>query len=728
MTALLRIVLRLLYRVRVFGEVKAAGDERLLIVANHTSLIDALLLALFIPVEPLVVVSREERSNWIVRAVIASVRHLALELDEPASLKKLAKLISSEAVVALFPEGRISRTGSMMKILEVPALAAVHTNAKIVPVYLEGPERSRAGHAASPVRKRWAPRIRIHIHSPLRLCPPSGATSRVKRQAATSELRRTLQGAAAAAYPRQTLFETLLETVATEGRRTRIVEDMHGGPETYGRLVKKSLALGKLARRFSGERETVGVLLPNCNATVYVLFGLTAMGRIPAMLNYGGGAPHLEDSCITANARKIITSRRFIEAAKLEEAVKSLTRVQVLYLEDLREQWRFTDSLWVLYAGAVPRRVIAKLNPFSPAVVLFTSGSEDRPKGVALSHSAILANIWQMGAVIDFSRADKFLNALPIYHAYGFTCCTIMPILSGTRLYFYPNPLHYHLIPRIAYRHDCTCLFGTSTFLQQYGMQAQPYDFSSVRYVVSGAERLHPEVQRLWSEKFGLRILEGYGATECAPALSLNTPLAYRSETVGLFLPGIEHRIEPVEGIRNGGVLHVRGANLMLGYLRYQRPGFINPLKSVFGEGWHCTGDVVEVDREGFVRIKARIRRFAKVAGEMVSLDAAEQLAALASNQHRHAAILETNVIRGESITLFTSDPGLNRIDLSRVAKGGGFSTRAIPRRIIHLAEIPLLATGKTDYGKLAVLAPQSVASDEPRVLPNLVAISRVLS
>jgi acyl-[acyl-carrier-protein]-phospholipid O-acyltransferase/long-chain-fatty-acid--[acyl-carrier-protein] ligase len=317
-----------------------------------------------------------------------------------------------------------------------------------------------------------------------------------------------------------------------------------------------------------------------------------------------------------------------------------------------------------------------------------------------------------MAAVIDFGPNDKFLSALPLYHSYSLTACTLMPLMYGTRVFLYTTPLHYHVIPELAYSRSCSYLFGTSTFLGHYARQAHPYDFSSTRVVVSGAERLNPEVAQMWLRKFGLRIMEGYGATECAPVLSLNTPLCYKVGTVGRFLPGIEHRVVPLAGIPRGGVLHVRGPNLMTGYYLYERPAVLQPPASEVGEGWYDTGDVVEVDGDGYISIHGRVKRFAKIAGEMVSLEVVENIARQASPGHHHAATVELIAQSGESTVLFTTDSTLTRSALQKAAREHGSQELAVARRIVHVRELPLLGSGKTDYVRLGQLGAHAAPVD----------------
>jgi acyl-[acyl-carrier-protein]-phospholipid O-acyltransferase / long-chain-fatty-acid--[acyl-carrier-protein] ligase len=297
------------------------------------------------------------------------------------------------------------------------------------------------------------------------------------------------------------------------------------------------------------------------------------------------------------------------------------------------------------------------------------------------------------------------LNALPIFHSFGLTAGALLPVLTGTNLFLYPTPLHYRVIPELAYDRGCTVLFGTSTFLANYAKFAHPYDFYRLRYVIAGAEKLSEAVRNIWFEKFGIRIFEGYGATETAPVLSVNTPMAYRTASVGHLLPGIEHKLEMVPGINDGGLLHVRGPNVMSGYLRYDNPGELEPPVSSMGEGWYSTGDIVSFDTDGFMKIVGRVKRFAKVAGEMVSLEVVEKMAVLASPNLAHAASTQTDPQRGETIVLFTTDPALNRESLQVAARSGGWPEIAVPRKIKVIDTLPLLGTGKIDYVTLKTMA-----------------------
>ena len=444
------------------------------------------------------------------------------------------------------------------------------------------------------------------------------------------------------------------------------------------------------------------MLLPNVTTTICLIFGMSGMRRVPAMLNYTAGPSGMQNACVAAGVRTLLTSRKFVAEAKLAGTLDNLQNVEIVYLEDLRSRFGIWDKLWLAgFAQWLPSLATRGGKADDAAVVLFTSGSEGKPKGVVHSHRGILANIAQIRAVVDFSPSDKFMVTLPLFHAFGFTCGGIMPLVTGSKIFLYPSPLHYRIIPEVIYDRDCTVLFGTSTFLGNYARFAHPYDFYKLRYVVAGAEKLNEEVRKTWMEKFGIRILEGYGATECAPVLAVNTPMACRAGTVGPLLPGLDFKLETVPGIAEGGLLSVRGPNVMQGYYLFDNPGELKPPPA----GWYGTGDVVEIDADGFVRILGRVKRFAKIAGEMVSLETVEQIANRASSAGQHAATTQADPQRGESIVLFTTDGGLGRDALLAAARQLGSPELAVARKIVPVPALPLLGTGKTDYVALKHMA-----------------------
>lgn len=698
----LKLICRIIFRVEVNGVKNLPEQGKLLIIANHESFLDGLLLGLFLPIRATFVVHTTVLNSWLFRQILRLTPYLAVDPSSPLAMKKVIKLLEAGKPVVIFPEGRITLTGSLMKVYDGPGFVAAKTNALILPVRIDGAARSYFSRLHGHQPKKLFPKVSITILPTRHIAMPQAPTAKASRKLAGDAMRREMQNMLFSSAPINTFFDAFLDAISTYGRGTIVVEDMRQVEESYGDLLKKSLVLGRLACKITQPHENIGVLMPNITNTICLIFGMSAFARVPAMLNYTAGSAGIQNACTAASVSTIISSRAFIKTAKLEDVIAELKNVNIIYLEDLRSKFTWLDKLWLMgFALWLPRLAATKIKPNDPAVVLFTSGSEGKPKGVVHSHSSILANVAQIKSVIDFSMQDKFMMVLPLFHAFGFTCGAIMPLVAGSRLFIYPSPLHYRVIPEVIYDRGCTVLFGTSTFLGNYAKYANPYDFYKLRYVVAGAEKLNEEVRKTWSDKFGLRILEGYGATECGPVLAVNTPMANKIGSVGTLMPGLEPKLEAVPGIESGGLLSVRGANVMRGYYLFDSPGAIQTPD----DQWYNTGDIVEIDSDGFVFIKGRVKRFAKVAGEMVSLETVENIANHASPLHQHAATTQVDAQRGESIILYSTDSTLNRDQLGKSAKTLGSPELAVARKIMVVAALPLLGTGKIDYVALKNMA-----------------------
>ena len=710
---LLRSVLRLAYRVRVTGlENYEKAGKRVLVVANHTSFLDAALLAVFLPDRLTFAINSEIAKRWWMRPLLTIVDAFPLDPTNPYSLKSLIRYIEQDKRAAIFPEGRITVTGSLMKIYPGPGLVADKSGAMLLPVRIDGAQYTPFSRLRGRVRLRWFPPITLTILPPRRFEIPPEVRGRERRRVAGKLLSdlMTEMMFATSNYGR-TLFGALLDARRVHGGRHVIIEDVERVPLTYDALIVRALLVGGVIALDTRRGEAVGVMLPNAIAAVATLFGLQSQGRVAAMLNYTLGTKGLLASCEAAQIHRVYTSERFVVAAKLEHVVAKLREVTtVVYLEDLRERitpWlKLKAAVASHFVGLVYRR--RRVQPDEAAIVLFTSGSEGAPKGVVLSHANLLANREQVAARIDFGAQDVILNALPMFHSFGLTAGTLLPLLSGIRTFFYPSPLHYRIVPEMAYDVNATIMFGTNTFLAGYARFAHPYDFYSVRYVFAGAEKLKDETRRVWTDKFGVQIFEGYGATETSPGISINTPIDSKPGTVGRFLPGIDYALDPVPGVE-GGRLSVRGPNVMLGYLKHDQPGVVQPPSTDRGEGWYDTGDIVVVDAEGFITIQGRAKRFAKIGGEMVSLTAVEELATRAWPETQHACVSVPDAQKGEQLVLVTTRANAERAELSTRARADGISELQVPKRFMSVAAIPLLGSGKTDYPAVQAL----VAGDE---------------
>jgi acyl-[acyl-carrier-protein]-phospholipid O-acyltransferase/long-chain-fatty-acid--[acyl-carrier-protein] ligase len=442
----------------------------------------------------------------------------------------------------------------------------------------------------------------------------------------------------------------------------------------------------------------LGVMLPNANGAIVTILGLMSAGRVPAMINFTAGAANILAACRAAQIDTILSSRAFIEKGKLSKLVAALeNELRIIYLEDIRASVTIADKIRGMLNAEKP---LVDRKPDDWAAILFTSGSEGLPKGVVLSHRNMLANAAQAAARIDFGREDKVFNVLPVFHSFGLTVGVALPLVSGVEVYLYPSPLHYRTVAELIYAVNATILFGTDTFLNGYARVAHPYDFRSLRYILAGAEPVKEATRRTYMEKFGLRILEGYGVTETAPALALNTPMFNKFGTVGRILPGMEAKLEKVEGVEEGGRLLVRGPNVMLGYLKTDNPGVLEPPS----EGWHDTGDIVTIDEQGFVTIKGRARRFAKIGGEMISLAAVEALASELWPDVPSAVAALPDARKGERLILVTQQKGATRSDFQMFARAKHASDLMLPSEVWVVDKVPLLGSGKVDMVALAKL------------------------
>ena len=707
---LLRIVLKAVFRVKLIGDVSTFVNTRTLVVANHESFLDGLLLGLMMPVDAIFVVHSQVAKHPFMGPLLRFIPHLAVDSTSPLAIKQIVKLVETGQPVVIFPEGRITKTGSLMKVYDGAAFVAAKTGATVVPVRIDGAARSYFGRLAGVYPRKVFPKVTIAIQ-PRRTIPmPDLPSAKLRRRRSGELMRNILLDMLVATRPQRTLFEAFLDGQATFGANYKLVEDVRLQEESYGTLLKMALGLMRIMARISSPGEVIGVLTPNAAPTLGLVLALSAGKRVPALLNYTAGTEGLRAACTAANIKTVIASRAFLEKARLMPIVEQLTGIQVHYLEDLKSTITTGDKLWVLWHLSFPKSAALPQTPDDPAIVLFTSGSEGKPKGVVHSHTSVLSNVAQIRAVADFTPLDKFMMALPLFHSFGLTCGVLLPLVSGCKVFLYPSPLHYRVIPEIVYDRDCTVLFGTSTFLANYGKFAHPYDFGRLRYVVAGAEKLSEDVRRLWIEKFGIRILEGYGVTECAPVVAVNVPMACRIGSVGQLMPCMEYELEAVPGIEQGGALHVKGPNVMKGYFLFDQPGVIQAPQSI-GPGWYSTGDIVQRDDEGFIHIRGRLKRFAKIAGEMVSLEVVEKNATNAAPGFIHAASTRPDAAKGEALVLFTTAPDLRREQLLAAAKASGSPELSVPRSIRHVEAIPLLGSGKTDYVTLKKMA-EATAED----------------
>lgn len=697
---------------KIFFSIQVKGVENIknlqgktLFVANHNSFIDALLLWAFIPEELCFTINPIVAKKWYVKPLLNLAKFFQIEPNNPMAVKSMIREINNGHKIVIYPEGRVTTTGLMMKIYPGPGMIADKTNAQIVPIYIEGSQYTIFSSTKIKFRLRSRIKISINIFAPKKLNIADNVKGEDRKREIIKQLYDIMTTAKYLSLPNdRPLFEYLIEAINSFGRRREIIEDIARKPLSYGKLLITTFILGKQYIKICKQKEYVGVLLPNAVTTVATIYAMQAFGIVPCMLNFSTGTKNMISCCKTTALKKVFTSKQFVKKGGFEELVDTMKKegFEVVYLEDISKKITLMDKMVGIFASFFPKYYYNKhkgnVTVKDPAVVLYTSGSEGVPKAVVLTNENIKANVNQINSILLYSMEDRFFSALPIFHSFGFTASTMLPILFGCKVFYYPTPLHYKIIPELIYDTNSTLTFGTDTFFNGYAKNAHAYDFYSVKIAVVGAERLKEDTIKKFFTNFGIRVMGGYGATETAPVLSVNTDMYYKKGSVGRMVPGIEVRLEDVPGIDDGKRLYVKGKNVMLGYMKSDKPGVIQPLE----DGWYDTGDIVSVDKDGFITIKGRAKRFAKIAGEMVSLTAVEANIARLWKDYHHAVVAVPDEKKGEQLVLFTTRPNTTFSEISADFKAQGLSDLFVPKKIQVLEEMLLMGTGKVDYVTLS--------------------------
>ena len=716
MKVLVHFLLRILYRFRACGTASLQTKGPVLLLSNHVSWWDWLLLGVCLEDDwRFVTSSTTARLSWVHRAIMINRRTFPVDLNSPYAMKHIAEYLQRGGRLVLFPEGRLSTTGSLMKLFDGTGFLIFKTRATVITAYLRG--AARLPFSPNSNRKKWFPRLSVHFSAPQIAPHPEHPTASGVRTSLTDWLQDKM-----VRHQFDVEMEcgpaTLPSAIAAAGRQApnlAVLQDFTLRKLTYRKLwIAADLLARQWRKAFGDAPDRVGILLPNVNALPVTLLSLWGANKIPAVLNYTAGPAAILACIRLADLKRVITSKSFVAGAKLDLEALRKDGVDFLFLEDTRSKLSLLQKL-SSFLRHFPRPPMPKGNrplPEDTAVILFTSGSEGTPKGVELTHANLLVNIRQMLSVIDLQDTDRLFNALPLFHSFGLTIGLLLPLVRSGFVFLYLSPLHYRVVPSAFYNLDCTVFFSTNTFLTAYARKAHPYDFRSLRYVFAGAEKVYENTSTLWMRKFGARVLEGYGATECSPCLSVNVPLNARAESAGRFLPGIEYRLDPVEGIgvkgsaargRKAGRLYVRGPNIMRGYVNPEADASFQALG-----GWYDTGDIAEVDGDGFVYLLGRLKRFAKISGEMVSLVAVEEALAEAFPEYGQrfgvAVLARPSQDRGEKLVVVTNEPRLTMDGVRQAIKARGLGNLALPREIKVMPELPRLGTGKVNLPELEKL------------------------
>ncbi len=719
MKCFFHLLVRVFFRFRCYNPEVLKEPGPVILIPNHTSWLDWMFLIVCMEDHwKFVTSSTTAQTSWLHRLIMVNRHTFPVDPASPYAVKRMAKYLAGGGKLVLFAEGRLSRTGTLMKLFDGTGFLLLNTHAKVITCYLRGAQRLR--FSPNPGWKKWFTPVSAHFSSVIQPPTPQNVSTVQARATLTTWLRDLMvnqQFETEMQFGPSNLLKAISDTARCHPRQIAL-EDATLQMLTYRKLLigadLLAQQLGKIPGFTPAEAPRIGVLLPNINATPMILLALWRAGKVPAILNFSTGIATMKACAEIAELKYVITSRTFLQIAKLQVAALADAGVEFIYLEDLRAGLTGTQKFATYLQHRLRLQPASqKLAADSAAVILFTSGSEGTPKGVELTHRNLLANIRQMLTITDLTDRDRLLNCLPLFHSFGLTIGLLLPLLRGMYVFIYPSPLHYRVIPAILYDRDCSVFLSTNTFLNGYARKAHPYDFSSMRYLFAAAEKLQEATARLWMQKFGVRILEGYGATECAPCVSVNTPLAPSHGSVGRMLPGMDYKLEPVEGISEEssqagaaastetvGRLFVRGPNVMRGYLNADANAAFQALG-----GWYDTGDIVSVDSGGYLRIRGRMKRFAKVSGEMVSLTAVED--ALAGSFPQYGLNCQVVVItrpdedKGEVLIAVTNESRLTLAEIREAIKGKGLTNLNTPRELQYVKDIPKLGTGKVNHREL---------------------------
>jgi len=670
-------------------------------VSNHVSWLDPLIMFAFLPNDPVFFLHpRLYRNKWL-RMALHYATVIEYNYMDAADAKKAIELINQNRSCVMFPEGCMTNTGEIMKVYEAPAVIADRTGAVLVPIWISGAEYSPFSETKFYQPHRLFPKIKVKVGTPHDVqMDEKLKKNRDYLRDLTYHLLNNMRFEVN--YKTNlTIFHQLLRVSRIYGKtglftRRKIVEDINRQPQSYMDILVKSYILGKKFTEFSKKSERVGLMLPNTVATVVSFFGLSAYARVPVMLNFSQGSSVVTSMCRTAEVKHVITSKAFILKAKMEETIKALevAGIKIVYLENVAKKISLKEKLAGLFAYKI-KKIPVRQETSDEAVILFTSGSEGFPKAVVLSHANIVSNVQQTVCMLKLSTQDLMFDSLPMFHSFGLTVGMIFPLFSGARVFLFPSPLLYRTITELLYELKATIMVATDTFYRMYAKISHPYDFKSLRACYAGAEAVKEDTRRQIAERLGCQLMEGYGTTECSPILCVNTLLFNKFGTLGRLAPGIEYKLEEVPGITVGKEFLVRGPNVMKGYMFADNPGVLVPNK----DGWYHTGDVVVIDDLGFVKIVDRVKRFAKIAGEMISLTAVENIAhEIWKTEDFHCGIVAIpHPKKGEQIVMVSNEKDLDKDKFSQKVQRKGMSELYVPSLFMYKEEIPIFATGKAD-------------------------------
>ncbi len=708
--------------VRCFYRVTALGLENLpsggfLLLPNHISWVDAIVLQLACPRPIRYVIDEEYYHKPILHSLLRVLGCIPINTHHSHPAVRLAtEKIADGEIVCVFPEGRLERTGVLLRLQRGYELIARHANAEVVPVWLDQLWGSifsfQGGKFFRKLPKRVRYPVTIAFGKPLKADDANVAT-----------VREELLKLGEFCFSRRPSLDRHLAEECVRGLKRRpfataVIDGLDHSTLSRSKLLGAAAALSRFLRRqFADER--IAIVLPANKGSMMANLAVTLAGKVPVDLNFTIGRAANESCCGRANLRVAISATQFMERIKDFPWPE-----RVLKLDELMPRMKRQIIFWWLISILLPARLLLQLlqipkeGGHTEAVLLFTSGTTGEPKGVVISHRNVVGNVSQFRQLLDAKKNDAILASLPFFHTFGSTVTLWYPLIEGVRIVTYPNPLEAARCAALIERYKLTFLLATPTFLRVYLRKAQPHQLRSLRLTIAGAEKLPLDLARHFEERFGKRVFEGYGLTETAPVVSVNLPEPLRNVeptsrlySVGRMAPGLAAEIREAEtdrklSLHETGMLWLRGVNIFEGYLHDPKQ-----TAEVLRDGWLKTGDIGRFDEDGFLYIEGRLSRFSKIGGEMVPHEAVENkivdLLGLSGRDERPLAVVGVqDEAKGEALVLLSAVD----VDLGELRKElheAGIPNLWIPKHVQRVESIPVLASGKLDLKKCKELVPE---------------------
>lgn len=721
---------RILYAVglsigRAIYRVSTVGQDRLpasgfLLLPNHITFVDAIVLQLACPRRIRFIIDEGFYRSPILHPFLKLAGCIPITTKRAKEAVRLAaEQVRAGEVVCLFPEGQLTRVGTLLRLQRGYELIARQAGAPVVPVWLDQLWGSIFSFQGGRFFGKWPRslpyRVTVAFGDPI-----------AAEDADIARVREELLKLGEFCYSRRSVLQRHLAEVCVRGMKRRffspaVVDGVDQSTLSTGKVLGAAIAFSRYLRReFTDER--IAFVLPASKGAVVANLAIVLAGKVPVGLNFTSGRAAIEACCRRANLTVAISATAFIQ--RLDDFPWP---ARVVKMDELLPGMKKNIVLWTIIALVCPTFLLLRLlkiprqGGHKEAILLFTSGSAGEPKGVVLSHLNLLGNVSQFNALLNATKEDGILASLPFFHSFGSTVTLWYPLIEGVLVVTYPNPLEAAKNAALVEKYKLTVLLATPTFLRAYLRKAQPDQLRTVRLTITGAEKLPRDLAHAFEERFGQPVFEGYGLTETSPVVSVNLPErkkikpndiiqpTSRAGSVGKMAPGIAAQIREPEteshmSLHDTGMLWLRGPNIFEGYLH-------DPERTaeVLRDGWFRTGDIARFDEDGFLYIEGRLSRFSKIGGEMVPHEAIEHkiTSALGLDGHSERLIVVCGVedaSKGEAIVLLSAI----EIDLEQLRaklREAGVPNLWIPKRVVRVEAIPVLASGKLNLTRCQEIA-----------------------